>query len=425
MLLVALCFALVAPIVRAENDPDTSSTDRPVAPTKSLGEKMLVIPETVLKSPIYVGKGLAWLAINGIYRNSTAHKLAGYVFAFRPAGGIVPIVSFGSNAGWRYGLSYTRLNIAQSSDRARWVVSHSTNKYRRAEMTYTSPHAFSQTVGLQIAAGYRKRPRESFYGLGNETKAADRSAFTLERTMLQVAVPVRLSQKLQLGMMASYTAVNIADGDTPDWPGSLPELQQKYGMSHADFRSTDILGFELALDHDWRDSKGQPSRGGREELSVSYNHGLGNSDDVWYVVTRGEVSHYIDIYHKRLLAIKVIAQSVDTDVDRVSTLPFYSKSRLGGRTDLRGFLNNRLVDNDLTMATLEYRWPIWSMIDAFIFAEAGRVYSSLGEEFTLKNWHEGYGTGLRIWREENVLVSFQVAFSDEERRIYIELGGEW
>ncbi len=422
---MALCFILCAGLSASDAETDSTDASLPQAPKKSVGETILDVPETILKSPLYVLKGLSWAAVNGIYRNATLHKVAGYAFAFRPAGGIVPVFSYGSNAGWRYGLSYTRLNILRTADRARWVASHSTNKYRRLEMTYTSPQAFAENVGLQFAAGYRKRPRESFYGLGNDTKDVDRAAFTLERSLVRAAVPWELMTNLGVSAEGTYTAYRIFDGLTPEWPTNLNQLESKYGMAHADFRSADIVGAGLTLDHDWRDSHGQPSRGGREILSIQYNRGVGRSDDISFVRSRAEISHYLNIYHKRLLAIKVVAQSVDADADKTPVLPFYLKSNLGGRDDLRGFLNNRLVDNDMTMAVVEYRWPIWSMIDAFIFAEAGRVYSSLSEEFTLRNWHEGYGTGLRVWREDNVLVSIQVAFSDEERRIYLELGGEW
>ncbi len=416
---------LSAALLASDTESDSTDISLPQAPKKSVGETILDVPETILKSPIYVLKGLSWAAVNGIYRNATLHRVAGYAFAFRPAGGIVPVFSYGSNAGWRYGLSYIRLNMLQPGDRVRWVASHSSNKYRRLEMTYSSPQAFAENVGLQFAAGYRKRPRESFYGLGNQTKDIDRSAFTLERSLVKAAVPWQLMAKVKVSAEASYTAYRIFDGLSPEWPTGLIELEGKYDMTHADFRSADIIGTGLMFDHDWRDSQGQPSRGGRETISIHYNRGVGRSDDISYLVSRAEISHYLNIYHKRLLAIKVVAQSVDADADETPVLPFYLKSNLGGRDDLRGFLNNRLVDYDMTMAVVEYRWPIWSMIDAFIFAEAGRVYSSLSEVFTLRNWHEGYGTGLRVWREDNVLLSIQVAFSDEERRIYLELGGEW
>ncbi|MBK7093398.1 MAG: BamA/TamA family outer membrane protein [bacterium] len=425
MLIVALCLCWSAVSNGAETETDSTVASLPQEPGTSVGEAILVVPETILKSPIYAIKGLTWVAVNGIYRNATLHKLAGYAFAFRPAGGIVPVVSFGSNAGWRYGLSYTRLGILQASDRARWVASHSTNKYRRLEMTYFSPEAFSSSVGLQFAAGYRKRPRESFYGLGNDTKDTERSAFTMERSQIRASVPWQALTNVKVSAEAGFTAYRVFDGLSPDWPTSLSELREMYGMTHADFRSADIIETGLTLDHDWRDSQGQPSRGGREILSLQYCRGVGRSDDIDFVVSRAEISHYLNIYNKRLLAIKIAAQSVDADDKKTPVLPFYLKSNLGGRDDLRGFLNNRLVDNDMTMAVIEYRWPIWSMIDAFVFAEAGRVYSSISEEFTLKNWHEGYGTGLRVWRENSVILSLQVAFSDEERRIYLELGGEW
>ncbi len=425
LFIIGLQIQIVSPQAKGQSESDTLETTLPVAPQRGLGEKLLDVPETIIKLPLYVGKGLSWAVINGIYRNDSVHRLAGYAFSFRPAGGVVPVVSFGSNAGWRFGLAYVRMNLLQQADRARWVASYSTNKYSRLEMSYSSPQAFSQRLGLATVVSYRSRPRESFFGLGNDSQDTNRVAFTMERTLVQLLLPWRFAKNLNLEFGGSFSAYRISDGESTDRLNSLPEIESKLSLSHADFRSSDIISGAVILDHDWRNNKGQPTSGGREQLELRYNHGVGNADDIKTVVAEADISHYLNIYHKRLLAMRVIARSVNADDEKVPVLPFYLKSNLGGRDNLRGFLNNRFVDYDMTMATVEYRWPIWSMIDAFVFAEAGRTYSSLSDEFTLRNWHEGFGTGLRIWREDNVLVSFQVAFSDEERRIYLELGGEW
>jgi outer membrane protein assembly factor BamA len=119
-----------------------------------------------------------------------------------------------------------------------------------------------------------------------------------------------------------------------------------------------------------------------------------------------------------------VAQSINASGD-TPVIPFQLRSALGGVELLRGYTTGRFIDYDLTAAAIEYRWPIWDVIDAFLFAEAGRVYDSLSDEFTFKNWHETFGTGLRVWNGDGVILLLQAAVGDEQTQFYFELGGEW
>ncbi len=409
---------------RADVETDSLLEQRPVAPKKNIGALLLDIPEEILKSPIYIGKGLTWAVTTGVYRNATLRKLSSYVFSFRPSLGPTPVISYGSNAGYRFGISYTQRQVFAPGDRWRVVGSYSTNKYERYEMIYAGPKTVSETAGLNVLVSFRSRPRENFFGLGFTSRDEDKVSFSIERTTISVSVPWQLARTIHVEPGLGYVATDVFDGENTSLTHRLDEIQNEFGMSASDFRRSRLLRSGVAIVHDWRDSRGQPSRGGRELLSLEYNHGLGSSEDIRYVASGFEISHYFNIYHKRILALRVIAETVDSDSDD-GILPFYLKSRLGGRDDLRGFLSSRFIDNDRTMATAEYRYPIWSMIDAFVFAEAGRVFSSLTEEFTLRDWSESFGTGLRVWREDEIVFSAQVAYSDESWRVYFELGGDW
>lgn len=408
----------------AQTEADSTLNLRPVAPKKNFGDRLLDVPETILKTPIYVGKGLSWAAMNGIYRNPTVRRFANYVFSFQPSLGPAPVVSYSSNGGVRLGLSYTRTQVFSPHDRGRIVGTLSTHQYKRFETSYVAPQLFSKRSGLSLRAAYRWRPRENFYGLGYTSRDEDKVSFALEQTEFAAVNNWRVGPQWRIDFEAAFVASNISGGKNKSLVRDLNEIQDKFGMAAADFRRSRLIRGGVAIDHDWRDVKGQPSAGGRERLAIAYSHGVGYFDDIRFVTVSGDIAHYFNVYKKRILAIRLLAETVDADEDD-GVLPFYLKSRLGGRDDLRGFLSSRFVDNDRMLATLEYRYPIWDMIDAFIFAEAGRVFSSVTEEFTLRNWSESLGTGLRVWRSEEVVLSAQVAYSDESWRLYFELGSDW
>ncbi len=405
-------------------DIDTALTQRPEAPRKNFGDYLLDAPETVLRVPLYVGKGLNWAVVHGIYRNPAVYRVARRVFSFKSPSGIIPAVSYGTNPGLRYGFEFVKPQAFSPQGHLRIISTYSTHSYHRHGLSYRAPQLFSSRSGLDLEITYRRRPRENFYGLGNDTHESDKVAYTTEWFEVKAMNRWLLAQNITVGVIAAYRATNIYGGKTPDLTGDLDDILEKFDLRPADLRRSRVLSGGLSFDHDWRNERGQPTAGGRELVELIVADGIGKDEDVRFTRASLELTQYLNLYHKRVLALKLLAESVDADKE-LATIPFYLKSRLGGRDDLRGFVSSRYVDYDRVQAVLEYRYPIWDVIDAFIFAEAGRVFAAIGDEFTLRNWHEGYGTGLRLWNESGVALSVQVARSDEGWRVYFEMGGDW
>lgn len=92
---------------------------------------------------------------------------------------------------------------------------------------------------------------------------------------------------------------------------------------------------------------------------------------------------------------------------------------------MRGYDRGRFINNDLAMATLEYRYPIFDMTDAFLFYERGRVFEKITNDGFFKNWKYSAGFGIRVWTPKNIVAITQIAFSDESFRFYFELGAHW
>lgn len=403
---------------------DTVETHHPEPPDKSLGSYLLDVPSEILRTPIYVVKGISWVAINGIYRNPRLRNLVNKIVAFDPVEGFKPVLSYGTNKGVRYGAGWQLYHVFRRGDDLFLRASYSTNEYQKHSVKYVLPAKFAGDAGLRFLLQYQTRTREDFYGLGNSAREKNEVSYYLEETQLSVDGLWRVTRDVWLELNGGYLLSNTFDGDSPDEINSLDSIEALFGLSDLDTENAEIVRIGATLDHDWRDSKGQPTRGGREIVSVAYSHGIGKSDELAFITTRAEVVHYLNIYRKRALAARVVVQSIDVEGD-VSVVPFQLRSGLGGVDILRGYTSNRFLDNDLTAAAIEYRWPVWNVIDAFVFAEAGRVYRTLTEEFTLKNWHESFGTGLRIWNRDGVIVLLQAAVGDEETQFYLELGGEW
>ena len=79
------------------------------------------------------------------------------------------------------------------------------------------------------------------------------------------------------------------------------------------------------------------------------------------------------------------------------------------------------MDRDAAGFMVEYRWPLWRHMDAFLFTDQGRVFADLEKDFEFSNFRSAYGGGIRIWnRTSNSEIA--IAKSNEKLRFYLSFG---
>jgi outer membrane protein assembly factor BamA len=271
---------------------------------------------------------------------------------------------------------------------------------------------------------YRKRPWEYFYGLGNDSRQEDRVAYTREQTAVEAVYRRPISGSLAARVQGAFTVDNIFDGLADHLVTNLDVIRESLNLRRDDTRSTRSVSIGGGIEHDWRDALGQPAYGGIERLTVTYHRGVGRSDDLEFVVTELEVQHFLNVFRNRILAARLLVREIDRPSDAPS-LPFYLRSGLGGEDDLRGFSRARFVDNDLALLTVEWRYPVWRVVDGFIFLDEARVFSSLRDDFSFHDWHSSAGFGLRVWSDRALHAKALLAFGEEEPRLYLDLGAEF
>ena len=76
-------------------------------------------------------------------------------------------------------------------------------------------------------------------------------------------------------------------------------------------------------------------------------------------------------------------------------IPFPDQVSLGGRTLMRGFVRNRLIDRSAAVATLQYTWPVWVYLDGVLTLAAGNVFGSHFDGFDVKLARLSSGIGVR------------------------------
>jgi outer membrane protein assembly factor BamA len=423
LLSTALLGLPATPVAGADREvqPDSTATREPVPYERSAGEKWAAVPGDILMLPVRLVQGIAALTI-ALYETPTAQYLLS--FDTPRLYGAYPIASYGANSGFKLGVVLYDNRLFTPEDRLKLRLSYTTHRYQHYALYYRGPRVLGPHAGLDGLARYRKRPRETFYGIGQDSREEAEVNYTLEESYFMGDFQVYATSRVTLTARASFTASNISDGQDPDELGDLDSIRALFGVGPQATRPTRFVSLGTELGGDWRDSKGQPSRGGEAYLRFAYNQGTGRSDRLRFYHASADLRYYLNLFRKRILAFRLLLESRET-ASGSPPLPFYLLSSLGGRQTLRGYDNNRLMDNDAALFTVEYRYPIWNIIDAFIFYEEGRVFPKLRRDFTFAGWRYSAGGGLRVWRRSGVVFHTQIAFSAETTRFYFELGTDF
>ena len=99
-------------------------------------------------------------------------------------------------------------------------------------------------------------------------------------------------------------------------------------------------------------------------------------------------------------------------------VPFYQLPNLGGQTSLRGFRSRRFQDDGSLVLNAEYRYPIWSNVDAAVFVDAGQVFGDVAD-VRGDRFHWSYGGGLHVLNRNGLSARLEVAGSTEGVRTII------
>lgn len=403
---------------------DSSQIREPAPPDKSVGERLLDVPEEILRLPVRAVKLISRGVVEAVYGSRTLYRIVESALAMAPVSGFFPVVGYGSNSGIEGGLGYTSRNVLLAGDHFLVKGSYSTHDYQDYELGYTSPDFFASRWGLGITAQYHRKPWESFYGIGNASDEDDEVAFTAEGSSVELSLPFRPHPTVTVAALGGWRQSNVFDGQDPDLVGDLAAIRSKFGLSPTHTRQAEFWAVGGSFRHDWRNHAGQPSYGGVEQITVTYNRGLGQSEDLEFVRSMVDVQHFLNLHAKRIIAVRVEASQIDKP-EGAPALPFHLLNALGGSDDIRGYRTNRLVDYDYVYVTLEYRYPVWEGIDAFVFVDEGRVFRSLRDEFTFDDWHFSSGMGVRVFSRHKVNLKAMVAFGEEDARLYLDLDTEF
>ncbi|MBZ0264622.1 BamA/TamA family outer membrane protein [bacterium] len=279
---------------------------------------------------------------------------------------------------------------------------------------------------LDLSLNYHMYPNERFYGVGANSEKSGLSLYSIEQSKFSGAFSFQINKYSKLGIKPEYEVSNVMESPDTAHPTMVEMYTNIPGMT---VKSKLVsVGFELGVDT--RDHPGRTTSGKTMDISYGFYKNLG---DTRYNFQKANIdlTHTQHIIHRRTLVLR-IAGEMTREYDN-GTIPFYYLSELGSTETIRGFERGRLRDRDMMLVSAEYRYPVWrnwerAGADFFLFMDAGQVshdlYSSKGlleNSSFFKDFRQGFGFGLRVWNEDDLLFRTMAGWSKDGWRLYLTL----
>ena len=319
----------------------------------------------------------------------------------------------------------------------------------------------SRNVSLNLRTSVEKRNDLVFYGVGRDTHESDQRRFSRDRPVaaleLVIGSAARASgQAAQNGPSSSLGAnnSNLGADQNSGVAGQQPDTGH-FGMRlgvevssvalDCSERSIDICGpdhrkgtaddtytmgkhgeaaylysgysmarFKLLVSADSRPATRPEATGVRLDMFGRYGKGMGDrAHDVDFVRYGAELSGFLDVSggHRRVLAASLYVEMLDTI--NHGEVPFPELIALGGPEGMRGFLRARFQGRSATVGTLEYRWPIWTLLDASLFYEMGNAFDTHLKDFAIDYLFGSYGLAFRSNFSRDVSAQLLFAIGTE------------
>jgi hypothetical protein len=275
---------------------------------------------------------------------------------------------------------------------------------------------FSQLAdGRLFAEAYARTsdfPNEPFFGVGPLARRESESFYGLRNTRVGGSGGIRFGPYLSIGGGGEYLTPRIDPGTDSRsvrvrFPsGSVPGINRQPDFAH----------YSSYVEVNTREPRGNPRIGGLYALRYDQ---YSDRDLNAYSFGRveAEVQQYLSLFNqRRVIALRALVSSDTTGSGQ--DVPFYLQNTLGGPDDLRGFRRNRFRDRNVLLLQAEYRWEVFTAMDAALFVDAGKVAPDR-DDLNFTNLEHDYGFGVRFGSDTGVFLRVEGAYGSRDGRHFI------
>ena len=316
--------------------------------------------------------------------------------------------------GYALGPSYRQRGVWNG--RINWQASAraSATKAWGVRAGFDIPSLFRTKVFAEAEAFHLHGPRYEYYGRGPDSPLSNYSNYRLEQNGLETRFGYRPARHLRLGLVGGFLRTNPG-------PGTRTDVAQVTDI----FPLSDLAGVNdtthfwnggVFASYDSRDNPGGPRGGGLYQIRWD-KFADGSENQFGFQRLRFEAQKFAPVFNKtNVVALRV--HSTMTWVPEGRELPFYLQATLGGPRELRGFPRFRFHDHNAIIATAEYRWRLFSGMDAVAFIDAGKV-TARAADINFSDLESSAGVGVRLRLQGDVFMRVETAYSHEGTQFWL------
>ena len=389
-----------APVPGAESGIVVAETAEP-STARQLARAALFVPKVLVEVALLPVRGGVWL-----YDRYQLRDLYYRMFyAHHRKIGIVPAVSYQTGFGILVGAELVSKDMFGERERLTIKGLYGGTYQARVEAWLDSGELFGPLV-LRGGGNLDRFGRLPFYGIGDPDMAVE-ARYRYQELRAAVSADLRLLDDVLVVGRGAITDITTADPTHGTAISEVYDPAMLVGFDH----SIEHLYGELELRWDTRRVARAPwettpyTTGSLVRGLVGRVHDLeGRSDFTHYAV---DLQHLLHLgLGPRTLALRLWAEGV---TGQTSDVPFTELPYLGGDF-LRGYDFARFRDRVAVVGTVQYLWDLSRFADAFVFADGGRVYSSI-DAVTWDHLRVGYGGGIALHGPDQFLIAGTLASS--------------
>lgn len=341
---------------------------------------------------------------------------------------ILPAVAYTSDYGL-FGMGiFTRINYGEDVSpylsNMRIDLSASTRNKYESMFIYERTSLLGSPIRHRTVLNLVREPGSPFFGIGNNTTfdSSDygsgiyfyhrnelRFDFSLRKNLIRLSESTMLDGVIRFNV--SVRSLKSRGADT------VFEQQNPFG---AEGGWVNKIGAGLISDS--RNSEFFPTRGYRYEIGVNLSDDLLGSD-FSFTEYFTDFRHYFSPVNNVVLAHRAALRHTSGEV------PFWQLPILGNERGLRGYALDRFIGDSSVLQILELRTWLFSFLDdniklgSHVFWDSGRVFSEFDSNGFFESWNHTYGIGGTISAiSPDLILRFEIAFSDEDHRFYAGMG---
>jgi hypothetical protein len=325
--------------------------------------------------------------------------------------------SLTTGSGFAYGAGYRDRSLLRGRGTFDVWAAGSLKTYSTVEARASHPIVPGEWATVEGFARRFGYPHEEYFGTGPDSRRDDRGAYDLHGVVAGGGLRIAAGRRLSFGVGAETLRPTADPADSHFVPSiddvfdeaDLPEL----GVAHRFTRTFANVTFDYRQPVNAR-------RGGWYRVDVS-QYDDRRSAAVRFTRVDVELRQYVSLLaERRVFAVR--AKWSTTDITGGGAIPFYLLPALGGNDTLRGFRANRFRGPHALLLQGEYRWEIWSGLEAALFADAGKV-AFRRPDVNLRGLESDYGFGLRFNTDNGVVVRVDAAFGSRDgKHLHVVFG---